>query len=1094
LDRRVNTSVLNTPFWLPAGRPPSEIKTCFSELRTMPAPFARLLPRREERDVFTNILALLALPLLAGLIFALVEARTYYLELSVLAKRPAMLSVEVDLGDASRQQGLMAVPLQASPQPQTVRFQFPPCRLQQLLLHASAGAAVNIGQGEFRCAADEFFGLDKVYATFAPAGLQYPPADSSPPPVIDGYRAMFTIPGLEEAAVAVPLSKPLLLGFDWSGFALAVLIAFAEYALAAIGTLLAWRRLRDRKPARRRVESATATAERFWRIVVAAARAHPSATIWAVAVCGVVLSCYPVIFFGKSFVSPNIGTPLLYDGFPTLPGSTDASTGDAQGSDVLAAMSSFVPYAMVQRHSLLVDHEFPFLDRYNQCGLPFLAQGQTMIGDPLHLLMLLAGANAWAWDVRFLLSRLLFAAAIGLIVRFTTRQTAVALLLTFSCCFLGFFHYRLSHPTYFCLCYAPWILLPWLRLPGAGTLRQAGPWIGLLLLADWMEINAGPIKDAYLLTISLNLCGVLILLLSAAQRWSRRWPVLALTLWCEAALILLSNPFWVTPLDMIVHSWNIYLTPRLWQIQPSLLIGFFDDIFYRQYEFGERLFSPGTNFLIFLGIAFAASYFKILLRNRVFLAVGLCSLAALAVLFGIIPPAMIENIPFLANVLHIDDVFSTILIVPAIVLAGFGLAECRRRLRGSQWSVDYIAALGVLGFLTALFLGQTQAQQRSAIHDLGFNEEVAKSFFFWCDAVALALAFAALPLLLRHINRARWGLAPWIAVCLATMLWRHGQQLHFVPGLDRYVSRPQVRVDFYRPSAAVNYIHQHMPEPGRVLGLRNNLFPGTSGMFGLEGITGSDALIIPAYHTLLAAQAPLEWDWRPVIDIGTVRRFKAFYDLLNARFYLGPPGGLPFQVPGVNRVAKLDLDVFESKDVWPRAFYTDVLSTFPDPQGFLSAVARNDGHPFAAREAAAPISSFPAGVSGLPTDEAARVIVPATNYHLTDNTTTFEIHAPAPGVVVLTEVYNGENKQVAVNGRPAPHFPVNVAFEGVYLDHAGDFTVSFRSWPRYFTAGLYVSALGFLLLVGTAAILYLPRPIRRPRTVRLPAPEFATQL
>ena len=53
----------------------------------------------------------------------------------------------------------------------------------------------------------------------------------------------------------------------------------------------------------------------------------------------VLLSCYPVVFFGKSFVSPNNGgVILLYDTFPTLPGYTSTSLDDAKGADVGAIM------------------------------------------------------------------------------------------------------------------------------------------------------------------------------------------------------------------------------------------------------------------------------------------------------------------------------------------------------------------------------------------------------------------------------------------------------------------------------------------------------------------------------------------------------------------------------------------------------------------------------------------------------------------------------------------------------------------------------------------------------------------------------------
>ncbi len=1055
----------------------------------------RLRPRPEERDLATNILALLALPLLVFLCISFLKARVYHLEFPVLTHSAVTFTLDVDRGPGWETQAQPVVRLEPSSELQTVRYELPLCTVNQLILYISAPASLQIGTGEFRSVLNVFLNRTMSYASLPPAGFEPGEGTANLLPGPGGSGRIITAPGAPEAAFLLPINAPLVLKFNATGFALAAVIGLAEYLLGALGALLAWRRLRSWAPARRRLEAVAATGSRLASGCVAWVRAHPCAAIWVVAATGVVLSCYPVIFFGKSFVSPNVGATLLYDRFPTLPGYTDGTTSEPQGSDVLATTSAFVPYAMVQRRALVEDHEFPLMDRYNQCGLPLLAQGQTMIGDPLHVLMLLLGANAWAWDLRFLWSRLLFAAAVGLIVRLTTRQTAAALLLTFGCCFLGFFQYRLNHPTYFCLCYAPWILYAWLRLPSAGGWREAAPSVGLLLLANWFEMNAGPVKDAYLLTICLNLTGVLILLIGNEQPWSRRWRVLGLALWCQGLLILASNPFWVTSLDMVVHSWNIYLTPRLWQLQPNLLIGFFDDIFARQFENRERIFAPATNFVVFLGFAFALSYGKRLVRQRTFVAIGVSGLLTAAVTFGVVSPEFIKPIPFLGNVMHLDDIFANILIVYVVVLAGYGLAEGRKRILAANWTIDYLAAVGWLVFLGAVFLGSTQAAQRSAVHALRVNEEVAKSFFFWCDATGICAAFVALPLLLRKLLRDRGrtalGLTPWIVLCVAAMVWRQGQHLRYTPALDRYLSRPQARVDFYARSTAVDFIHQQGEDPGRVVGLHNNLFPGTSGMFGFEGITGSDALLIPAYHYLLAAQLPIVWDWRPAIDKDTIESFKATFDMLNVRYYLGAPHGRDIAVAGVDRVAKLDLDVFESRDVWPRAFFTSTLSTSGSPTDFVAEVAKNV-HPFATRRQDWPETALPPGVTALPANQAQRVVVPATHYRLTNNNTSFEVHAPSAGVIALMEVFNGENKKVLVNGQATPHFPVNMAFEGIYVDHAGNYTVSVQSWPRYLTAGLYVSAVGVVLLLATGAAVYWPARRRQAQPYRLREPELAS--
>ena len=53
---------------------------------------------------------------------------------------------------------------------------------------------------------------------------------------------------------------------------------------------------------------------------------------------------------------------------------------------------------------------------YNAGGVPLLAQGQSMFGDPLHLFVIAARGAAWAWDAKYLVAKWLFATALGLIV------------------------------------------------------------------------------------------------------------------------------------------------------------------------------------------------------------------------------------------------------------------------------------------------------------------------------------------------------------------------------------------------------------------------------------------------------------------------------------------------------------------------------------------------------------------------------------------------------------------------------------------------------------------------------------------------------
>ena len=77
---------------------------------------------------------------------------------------------------------------------------------------------------------------------------------------------------------------------------------------------------------------------------------------------------------------------------------TSTSLEDVKGSDVGAMMWQHMPYAVVQSRAIFQDLELPLWNRYNSSGVTLLGQGQSMFGDPLHVLVLLTGGASWAWD------------------------------------------------------------------------------------------------------------------------------------------------------------------------------------------------------------------------------------------------------------------------------------------------------------------------------------------------------------------------------------------------------------------------------------------------------------------------------------------------------------------------------------------------------------------------------------------------------------------------------------------------------------------------------------------------------------------------
>ncbi len=239
---------------------------------------------------------------------------------------------------------------------------------------------------------------------------------------------------------------------------------------------------------------------------------HPCMMLAAVAGFATICACYPLIFMGRSLVSPNYGTALLYQGIPAVPGVTDLRKQDAKGADVGAMMWQSLPYTAIEHDALWTDHELPLWDRYASCGVSLIGQGQSMVGDPIHLPVVLARAASWAFDLKFVLLRALFACGLSWTVWALRRDWAAAALVAVGSAFIGFFNFRINHPAIFSVCYAPWVLCAWVHLITAAERRAIWGWAVGLLVANGCLLTSGTVKEAYMLLAAINAAGAVSLL------------------------------------------------------------------------------------------------------------------------------------------------------------------------------------------------------------------------------------------------------------------------------------------------------------------------------------------------------------------------------------------------------------------------------------------------------------------------------------------------------------------------------------------------------------------------------------------------------
>ena len=102
--------------------------------------------------------------------------------------------------------------------------------------------------------------------------------------------------------------------------------------------------------------------------------------------------------------------------------------------------------------------------------------------------------------------------------------------------------------------------------------------------------------------------------------------------------------------------------------------------------------------------------------------------------------------------------------------------------------------------------------------------------------------------------------------------------------------------------------------------------------------------------------------------------------------------------------------------------------------------------------------------------EEARTVVPAVDYKLTNNSTSFRLTAPNPGIVVLTEVNIPGDVHVTVNNKSRQVLTVNHAFRGVEIPDPGDYEITFTYRPELWNVSLALSGCGLLILVMMAIV------------------------
>ncbi len=784
---------------------------------------------------------------------------------------------------------------------------------------------------------------------------------------------------------------------------------------------------------------------------------NPGLAILLVSLLAVAINCYPVIFCGKSYVAPAYMAALVYDWPPPLPGMESAGYHcmSQHGSDTGSMMWWGIPAGFIESRSLREHGEIPLWNRYGHAGDTLIAQAVSMLGDPLQLIVILGRGAAGAWDVKFVAAKLLFCVGFGWLVLRLLGSRPLSLIYAALAAYCGAYFYIFNHPVFFVFAYAPWILLSAMALLDRHSTRPI-PWGLAWLLACFGCFNAGHVEVAVVLIGGLNLAA-LVQALARDNNVARSVQLLGRMGIATLLFLGLTAPVWISFLAALEGAYTVHSEIRVTQLPFATLPGVFDDLFsllaFRRDAY--TAVAPGTSLLVMVGGMLSALKWRQLKGETFYWVNGGAILLWGGCVFGWVPAALLAAIPLLNRVEHVYTDFSYLLVIHLTLQSAYGFKCLAEEKNFRRAAVDLLWVGLICGGMILMY-------------DFVISHRPLPRDYLAC---ALAGALGA-PLLFTYLNN---GKRPITAMGLAGVM-----VLGFIPhfrfglyssGNNQLLMLPGPRAVLDAPSKAITKIKADQSGPARVVGM-DWAFPGDySAVYGLEDIRSCAPLSNSDFINLARKIPGVEfggnWGWE--ICLVNPVAAQPWLNLLNVKYVLTHPTN-PAPAAASFRVSdRSDFLVLENLQAWPRAFFINRVTNSASNDEFAKQLLANGQQPFVSLSQEA-VERQP-GLRAL-REATPTVVSPATRYELRANSTAFEVHAAAAGVVCLTE---GQAKDFTarVNGEIREVLTVNRAFKGVYLNRAGDYHIEFTYRPRHWRlAGtLFWISAGIVIALAAADII-----------------------
>jgi hypothetical protein len=769
-----------------------------------------------------------------------------------------------------------------------------------------------------------------------------------------------------------------------------------------------------------------------------------------ISLLAVVINCYPIIFCGRSYVSPTcVNDVLIYGLWPQGPGMDAGSAPDVlqHGSDIGAMMWWGIPVGFIESRSLLEHGELPLWNRYGHAGDTLIGQAVSMLGDPLQLIVIFGHGSAGAWDIKFLAAKFLFCAGFGLLILRLLKNRTLSLIYSALAAYCGACFYINNHPAFFVFTYAPWILLAaigWLDLRSRRHVRWGLVW----LLANFACFNAGHVEVAVVLIGGLNLAAVAHALTGCRNAVSTA-RVLGRMGFGTLCFLGLTAPMWMSFLVSLDGSFTSHRDVMVVQLSPTALPGAFDELFYRLLRSNDLVaaLAPGTSLLVLAGCSFSVWRWRQLKGEPFFWvntgAIGLWG----GCVFGWVSSYLLAAIPLLNRVNYVDAVFSYLLVIHLTIQSAYGF-KCLATVEKLRQLAGDVACVG------GVFAGMILLYSFGHLH-----RPIPWDYFFCAGAGAIG---APLLFVFLKSRRRQTRTLGWVGIIILGFIPNYRFGLYH-RGNDTLLMLPGPRVTLNPPSRAIDKIKTDQSGPFRVFGLELSLMGDYSAVYELESILSCAPLSNGEFINLIRSFPGMSINGEWMVQVVDPDQAQPLLSLLNVKYLLASPDGSLQRKLNFHLAERSDFWVWENLQVWPRAFFASQVVSISSNEKFIDHLLKNSQQPFIALTSEE-IEKQP-GLQQLETTNPA-AISPATNYRLLPNSTEFDIHAPSAGMVCLTE---GQAKDFTAlaNNEPKEVLTVNRAFKGIYLGQPGDYHIRFIYRPRHWRL-----ACAFFWISGGAVILW----------------------